>query len=133
VSCRNVRLSEDEGGNDRTADGAGAAAQVHDDRSGSGQQVDRHVHEELRAASGHEDPRLDGHPLAAELDPAEDLLQGLSGHATGDHRLEPGRGRGGVDDQRRLVPGIDAAGLSKRRLDTLNDRAVGQRAAEPST
>lgn len=60
---------------ERGAEGSGAAAQVDDDRSGTGEGGGL-PDQELGAAAGYEDAGADGDPQAVELGPAEDVFQG---------------------------------------------------------
>ncbi|MNW56929.1 hypothetical protein D3C74_346880 [compost metagenome] len=85
-----------------------AAAQVHDrrvlrcDLHGGGR-------EELRTPAGHEHRGLDEDPQAAELGPAEDLLEREPRDPARDHVVELGGGGRGGDDQVCLVLGEHAA------------------------
>lgn len=93
---------------ERGAEGAGAAAQVDDDRSGTGEGGGL-PDQELGAAAGYEDAGADGDPQAVELGPAEDVFQGKPGDPPFDHGGDRGGTGGGGEDQFRLVLGEYAA------------------------
>ena len=77
----------------RGADGARAAAQVNDDRPRPGRGLarlaglagegDGLADEELGAAARDEDAGVDGDPQAAELGPADDVLERQAGRPAG--------------------------------------------------
>ena len=89
--------------------GAGAAAQVDDHRIAGGQRH-RRVHEELAAAARHEHAGVDQDPQAAELRPADDLLERQAGGALLDHRVQFGGCVRGVGKQAGLIFGEHAPG-----------------------
>ena len=68
------------------------------------------MNEELGAAAGYEDSGVDLDPQAAELRPAEDVLDGKAGHSPVHHGGEVGRRPRRAHEQPRLVFGEDAAG-----------------------
>ncbi len=66
--------------------------------------------EELGPAAGHEDAGVHGYPQAAELRPADDMLEWQAAGAPVHHRGEVGLGPCRRDEQPRLVLGEDTAG-----------------------
>jgi hypothetical protein len=88
---------------------AGAAAQVCYQRTGRCQRY-RGPHEELAAAAGHEHAWVDVYAQAAELRPADDLLERQPRRALTDHRVQLGRRVRGVGEQPGLVFGEHAPG-----------------------
>ena len=98
------------------ADRARAAAQVddHGTRPGQGPSL---LDEELGTPPRHEYTRRHGDSQAAELGPAENLLQRQAGGSLADHGVEFGRCSGGRDEQPRLVLGEHAPGRAQPRDD----------------
>ena len=86
---------------------AGAAAQVCYQRTSRCQRY-RGPHEELAAAAGHEHAWVDVYAQAAELRPADDLLERQPRRALTDHRVQLGRRVRGVGEQPGLVFGEHA-------------------------
>ena len=70
---------------------------------------DRLADQELGAPAGHEDPGGDGDPQAAELGPAEHLLQRLPRDPAPHQRVEAGGVGGGRAQQPGLLLGEDAS------------------------
>ena len=68
------------------------------------------VDKELGAVAGNEHPRLDGESAAGKLRPAEDVLQRLTGDASGDQHVEIGRVAGIGQEQLGLILGEDTSG-----------------------
>jgi len=114
VDVDGVQLDPIQGHDHRHADCAGATAQVNDDSSwplgGEGRGL---ADEELGAAARHEDSGIHGYPQAAELRPAEDVLQGKAGDSPVDHGGEVVRRTRSAEEQPRLVLGEDTAGSPK--------------------
>ena len=107
-----------QGGRQRRAERARAAAQVDDDRRvQAAGQTGGLPDEELRTAARHEDPGVHGDPQAAELRPAKDVFEGKAGDAAVDHDGQVGGGGRGGDEQLGLVLGEDAAGDAEPRDD----------------
>jgi hypothetical protein len=113
VDVGGVQLGTAERRYDRDADGAGAAAEVDNDRApvlrselGHG---DGLAHEELAATTRHEDAVVDGYPEPAELSPAEDVLEWKTADPPVDHGGEVCRRPRGVSEQSCLVLGEHAA------------------------
>jgi hypothetical protein len=71
------------------------------------------VHEELAASARHEHTRVDEYPHAAELRPADDLLERQAGGALADHRVQLGRRVRGVGEQPGLIFGEHAPGRAQ--------------------
>ena len=97
---------------------AATPAQLTDmvDRRASGlplEQVVGWADQELGAAAGHEDAGVHGDPQAAELRPAEHVLQGLAGGPPVHHGRQVGKRGGPGHEQLRFVLGEDAAGRPK--------------------
>ena len=67
--------------------GGHPAAQL-DHHGTVGDQGERPLRQELGPDPGHEHPRTDRHPSAAERHPAQQLLERLAGHPGGDQSLE---------------------------------------------
>ena len=113
-----IHIDRMQRGGQRGADRAGAAAQIHhDERPGWGRpsagQRDRPADHELGAAPGHEHPRRHRYPQAAELGPADHLLQRQPGRAPVRHGGEIGERTGGGDEQPGLVLGEHTASRPK--------------------
>jgi hypothetical protein len=104
-----ARPAPSQSGGRREAKRAGAAAQVGYQRVGRCQRY-RGPHEELAAAAGHEHARVDEYPQAAELRPADDLLERQARGALTDHDVQLGRGARGVGEQPGLIFGEHAPG-----------------------
>jgi len=107
-----VHVGPGHGGGQGRADRARATAQVDDHGSGPGQRH-RLPDEELGPPPRHEHAGRHGDPQAAELGPADDLLQRQAGGALADHGVEFGRRPGRFHQQPRLVLGEDAAGCAE--------------------
>jgi hypothetical protein len=101
-----VQFDAAESGGQRRADGAGTAAQVHDETR-AGRPGQGLFDQELRAAARHEDARVDGDAQAPELGPADDEFEGQARDPALDHGGGFGRGAGGGEDQLGLVLGED--------------------------
>lgn len=82
----------------------------------------RLVDEELGAAAGHEDTRLDGDTQTVEPGPAENVFEGQSRDAPVHHGGDLVRGAGGGEDELRLVLGEDTACGTER-----GDNEIGNR------
>jgi hypothetical protein len=104
IEFRRVQLHEREPAVHAKRHGARSAAQVDDDRIHRAvEERDGLLDEEPGSATRHEDARLDHDTKAAELRPAEYLLQRLAGKASRQQGLEIlGRGRD-LDEERCLV------------------------------
>jgi hypothetical protein len=109
VDVGGMQLDPGHRGGKRGADGARAAAEVEDDGVGTGE-GHRLPHQELAAVAGHEDPRVDRDAQAAEVCPADHVLERQARDAPLDHGLEVGRRRRGGDQQAGLLLREDAAG-----------------------
>lgn len=97
---------------DSEADGTCAAAEVNNDRSQSGGRSGL-LDEELGPAARDEDAGIYGDAQAAELCPAEDVLERKAGHSSVNHVVEVGWCSCGRDEQLGLVLGEDAAGSAE--------------------
>lgn len=107
-------------GRDQGADGPRPAAQVEDGRRAPGDQrreLDRLSGKEFRAPARDEHPVIDCNAQAAELGPAEDVLERRADDPPLDEGIELGRAPRGGAEQRRLVLGEDASGRPQRRDD----------------
>ena len=114
IEVGGVQLDLAEGRGERHTERPRATAQVHDDGPGlSGGRLAGEgnglADQELGAAAGHEDAGVHGDPQAAELRPAEDVLERLAGGPPVQHGGQGGRCPRRGDEQPRLVLGEDAA------------------------
>ena len=96
----------------RRTDRARTAAQVDDDGALACQR-ERLAHQQLAASPRHEHPGSHDDPQAAELRPAQQVLQGNATRAPAHQRGKLRRRVGGLDEQTRLVLGEDATGSAK--------------------
>jgi hypothetical protein len=112
VDIGGMHLGSCHGGGQGRADRARAAAEVDDHGTRPGQSHGL-PDEELGTPPRHEHTRRDSDPQAAELGPAENLLQRQAGGALADHDVEFGQCPGGSDEQPRLVLGEHAAGRAQ--------------------
>lgn len=104
-----MQFDIDQLGGECGTESARTAAEVDHDGRARGQ-FRGLADQELGAAAGHEDPGVHGDAQAAELGPAEDVFQGMTGDAPFHHGGElDGTGSGGGDEVR-LVLGEYAAG-----------------------
>jgi hypothetical protein len=71
------------------------------------------VNKELGAAAGYEHSSVHSYPQTAELHPAKNVFQGLTGHSPIHHGSQLGRRLGRSEEQSRLVLGKDTADSSK--------------------
>jgi len=106
-------------------DGADAAAQVHEHAARpSAQRRHRLAHDDGRPPPGHERARAHGEPHPAEVDPAQDVLEGL---ARGPPRHEPrqvGVVVGSGEEQGGLLLGEDAPRRPERGRHMAEGRRV---------
>jgi len=109
VDVHRVHLGLVHGRDQRGAYRARATAQVDDDIAGTGESGGL-PDEELGAATRDEDPGLHGDPQAAELRPAEDVLQGQASGSPVNHGVKFVRGSCRGDEQPGFVLGEDTAG-----------------------
>ena len=122
IDVGGVQLGVAQGRGHRGAHRPGPAAQVENDhrlpRPGRlPAEHDRDAGEIFGAPARDEDARVDGDPLAAELGPAEHLLERQPGDAPGHQVGEVGRGLRRRDEQLRLLLGEDAARGAQRADD----------------
>ena len=122
VDVGGVHLGLIHRGGQYRAEGARAAAQVHHHGSGAGQR-DGLAGQELGAPPGDEHGGIDGDPQAAELSPAQHVLEWLA-RGPPVHQGGPvGRCAGGGDEQISLLLGPDTAG----RAEPGGDGLTGER------
>jgi hypothetical protein len=109
VDVGSVQLDGPHGGGQGRTQRSRATAEVEHNRArrGTGGGL---AHQELAAVAGHEDARFDRDAQAAELRPADHLLERQPLDPPRDHRGEGGRGRRGRDQQACLLLREDAAG-----------------------
>jgi hypothetical protein len=98
VDVRGVQVDVRHRGRDHRGDGATAAAEVDHhgtagDRREGGEGL---LGEQFGAPAGHEDAGRDSQVQPTELDPAEQVLQGFTGHPAGDQGVQLGRRPGGA-------------------------------------
>lgn len=105
----------------REAERAGAAAQIDDHRGGRASQRSGGLDEELAAAPRHEHPGIHEDPQAAELRPADHLLERQPAGSLLHQRVELGRGSRGLREQPRLVFREHAPGGAQPRHHGLVD------------
>jgi hypothetical protein len=123
IDVGGVQLDPAQGGGQRGAHRARAAAQVDDDgrpfgilpggHRGPAGEVGGLPDQELAAAARYEDPRIQGYPQPAELRPAQDVLEGLAGRPLVHHGGQDVRRLGRGDEQPRLVLGEDTARVAE--------------------
>jgi hypothetical protein len=119
VEVHGVQLGPAQGRHQRGTHRARAAAQVDDSpwpgTRTPGVESERGglVNKELGAAAGYEHSSVHSYPQTAELHPAKNVFQGLTGHSPIHHGSQLGRRLGRSEEQSRLVLGKDTADSSK--------------------
>ena len=115
-----ARFGAAQGGGDREAERASAAAQIDDHGPGRlVSQRDGGVDQELAAAAGNEHPGVHEDPQAVELGPPDHLLERQAADPPLDQRVEFGRAARGLCEQPGLILREHAAGGAQPRHDGL--------------
>jgi hypothetical protein len=120
VDVSRVQLGRAQGGGHGKADSAGATADVQHHYAGNGArfglrslQRDRLANQELTAAARDEDSWLNQDSQAAELGPADYLLQRQPSYPATDHHLQLGAAISRRDEETGLILSENATGFAQ--------------------